>query len=168
MTPTDPLHDPAQLDSELVAYLDGELDETASRRIEQLLATRPEVCRRLGELQQAWEMLDQLDRSETDQRLTQSTMEAVVAAAESDASPTVGRWPTRRVGGWLSAAAVVMATTVLGFGFGAVMAPDPNRELIENLPVLENLDAYRQVDSVDFLRMLRHEGLFSEEQNRDS
>ena len=53
----------------------------------------------------------------------------------------------------------------LAAGFLAVMlfAPDPNRQLLQDLPVLENLDEYRQIGDIEFLRMLRDQGLFAKE-----
>ena len=50
----------------------------------------------------------------------------------------------------------------LAGGFFAVvrLVPDPNRQLLEDLPVLENLDEYRQVDDIEFLRLLRAARLF--------
>jgi len=51
--------------------------------------------------------------------------------------------------------------------------PNPNEQLLRDLPVLENLDEYRQIDdgesdAVEFLRMLHREGLFAEEAPDDS
>ena len=44
----------------------------------------------------------------------------------------------------------------------SLLTPD-NRELLEDLPVLENLDAYRQVGDIQFLRTLARERLFDQE-----
>ncbi len=49
-----------------------------------------------------------------------------------------------------------------GFFAVVLLMPDPNRQLLEDLPVLENLDEYRQIDDIEFLRMLRDAGLFRE------
>ncbi len=44
----------------------------------------------------------------------------------------------------------------------AVALHDPDRQLLQDLPLLENLDEYRQIGSIEFLHRLRDEGLFSE------
>jgi hypothetical protein len=52
----------------------------------------------------------------------------------------------------------------LAAGFLLVsIGPDPNRQLIDNLPLLENLDEYRQIDDIEFLRMLYQDGVFDSE-----
>jgi hypothetical protein len=164
MSRQQPNTEPAQLDAELVAYLDGEVDEAESRRIEAMLAERPEVRQRLGELQQTWEMLEQLGRSETDDRLSQTTMEVVASAAETARH----RWPSDRARRWAAAAIAVLGTLLLGFGVGAALAPNPNRQLIRDLPILENLEPYRQVDGIEFLRMLHRDRLFVEQPDAGS
>ncbi len=53
-----------------------------------------------------------------------------------------------------------MAAAAAGFLAVAALAPDPNRQLLEDLPVLLRFDEYRQVDSLEFLRLLRKEEVF--------
>jgi len=57
-------------------------------------------------------------------------------------------------------------------GFLAVLLfwPNPNQQLLRDLPVLERLDQYRQIDDGDFLqRLLDHrEELFAEEPGSES
>ena len=48
-------------------------------------------------------------------------------------------------------------------GFLAVALYDPDRQLLRDLPLLENLDEYRQVGSIEFLHKLRDEKLFSKD-----
>ena len=36
--------------------------------------------------------------------------------------------------------------------------------MLRDLPVLENYDEYRQVGDIEFLRLLRDEGLFAEDE----
>jgi hypothetical protein len=43
----------------------------------------------------------------------------------------------------------------------------PNRQLAEDLPIIENVELYRVADSIDFLRELDSASLFNEEQNPD-
>lgn len=72
----------------LVAYIDGELDEEAMRRVEQLLARSPEVRREVELLSRAFDMLDVLPSeraSETfaTRTLTNIRLQAVPKSASS-------------------------------------------------------------------------------------
>ncbi len=156
--------DDPQLTAELVAYLDGELDAEASRRIEELLATSPEVRERLIHLEQTWDLLDELPRVCVGDVFTRSTIEMVALkqeeALEHDAPS--GRRGWRQ---FLLPTASLLAAAVLGWLALPLVWPDPNRRLLEDLPVLEHLDEYQQVGDIEFLRRLQAEGLFAEEQS---
>ena len=164
---------PAQIDpalqEQLVAYLDGELDADASRRIEELLAADPQVRLAMQELDRTWQLLDELDTGGVDERFTRSTLEMVAVAAADEVEQTRAEAPRRRRRRWLAIAAGVTAAGLAGFAATALFWPDPDKKandrLVENLPVLENLDQYCQVENVEFLRMLQQERLFAEEQD---
>ena len=172
----DPTHpEPARrgplLDEQLVAYLDGELDEETARQIETLVADDPKLGDRLAQLGRAWDMLDHLERSETEGAFTEGTLELVAAQAEEEARRHEGRLPGLRRRRRAVVAGSLLAAGVAGFLAVAALRPDPNRPLLEDLPVLENLDQYRLIlndnetvqQSIDFLRKLRQEELFVEE-----
>jgi len=155
------------LEEQLVAYLDGELDTTASRRIEELLAADPKVRLTLQQLDRTWQLLGALDATPVDERFTQSTLEMVTVAAAHEVEQSRAQAPRRRRRRWLLAAASVAAAGLAGFLIAGRFLPDRdaqrNRELLEDLPVLENLDQYGQVGDVEFLQMLCQEGLFAKE-----
>jgi len=155
----EPANDDAALDEQLVAYLDGELDPQSSRRVEDLLATDPEVRGKLQRLDRTWEMLDELDRPPTADRFTQTTMEMVAVAAEQDIERLQAEAPRRRRRRWLAVVAGVLVAGLTGYAVVAALLPDPNRDLIRDLPVLQNLDQYRRIDSMEFLRDLHEEGV---------
>ncbi len=150
-------------DEELIAYLDGELEDAACRRIEQLLMTDPQIRRRLQELERCWELLDQLEPPPDDERLTRSTLEmvAVEAAREVEQSPPM--WGKKAWFRLLLALFSLLLAGAVGFGLGWWAAPDPDRQLLEDLPLLENLDCYRQIDDFQFLKSLQERGLFQED-----
>jgi hypothetical protein len=52
-----------------------------------------------------------------------------------------------------------------GFWLTFFQVTEPNRQVVEDLPILERLDAYQSAGSVDFLRELEKEGLFSKGEN---
>jgi anti-sigma factor RsiW len=153
----------ASLEEQLVAYLDGELDTAASRRIEELLADDPKVRLTLQRLDRTWQLLGALDATPVDERFIQSTLEMVTVAAVEEVEQSRAQAPRRRRRRWLLTAASVAAAGLAGFLIVGRMVPDPNQELIEELPVLENLDQYSQVGDVEFLQMLCQEGLFAKE-----
>lgn len=158
-------HDPTELDAELVAYLDGELDPQECRRIEELLSKDEPARARLRALERAWDALDELPRTTVDESFTQSTVEmiAITAGSEVDELETEQQ---RRRGRWLAAVGGTAATALLGFALVFYGWPDPNRQLVEDLPVLEHLDEYSQVQEIEFLRQLAQENLFAAEDPR--
>lgn len=153
--------DGAEDREQLVAYLDGELDAAACRELERRLAGEPGVQRELQRLQQAWDLLDRLPRAEVDTHFTRSTVEMIAVAAQEEAEcpqgPPWRRWPRVWQAGLLAAAGLA------GFALFRLAWPDANRQLLEDLPVLEHLEAYRQTPDLEFLRQLRDKKLVSEE-----
>jgi hypothetical protein len=165
--PEEPVHVNDELRQQLVAYLDGELDAGASQQIEERLATDPQLRIRLQRLDRTWEMLDELESPQLGEVFAQSTLEMVTVAAAEEAERVQAEAPHRRRRRWAIVGGGLLAAAAAGFLVGALLAPDPNRELIRDLPVLENLDRYCQIDDIEFLRMLQREGLFAEEESDD-
>jgi anti-sigma factor RsiW len=158
--PTDPDAAPATIEEQLVAYLDGELDVAESRRIEQLLATDPQVRQKLQSLERTWELLDRLDRVDVDDRFTRSTLEMASVAATEDIEQSRAQLPVRRRRNWLFVAVGMTAAAAAGFLAVLLCWPDPNKRLLQDLPVLEHLEEYRQVESLKFLQTLSRDGSF--------
>jgi hypothetical protein len=149
------------LDEELVAYLDGELDPESGRRIEALLASDPEVRRRLQSFERTWDLLDELDSAPAGEPFTQTTLEMVAVAARKDVEQDQAEAPRRRRKWLLRVAASLLIAAVAGFV--AVAMYDPDRQLLHDLPLLENLEEYHQVRSIEFLHKLRDAKLFCKE-----
>lgn len=158
-------HDEASIDpivEELTSYLDGEMDAAGMRAVEDRLARDPAYRDQLKKLQGAWDLLDRLPKAEVGEHFTRTTMEMVALAATNDAQATEAQRPKlerRQLWAGLAASA---AALVGGFAIGSQLWPDPNARLLEDLPVVENLDLYYQVDDVEFLRMLDREDLFKD------
>ncbi len=162
MTDSEPSNAAGPWDEQLVAYLDGELDAESGRRIEALLAADPELRRRIQSLERTWELLDELDTAPGDDPLTHTTLEMVGQAADEELRQKRSEAPRRRRRWLLALIGIVLVAAAAGFASVALLAPDPNRRLIEDLPVLERLDQYRHVEGIEFLRLLKREGLFSD------
>jgi hypothetical protein len=161
--PDDPSQDDAGLREELVAYLDGELEASRSRRLEERLANEPRLRRILQELDGTWSLLDELDAPPPDEHFTRTTLEMVALAADEDVARGRAEAPRRRRRRWLAVAGALLAAAAAGFAGVALLFPDPNAQLRRDRPILENLDQYRQIDSIEFLRVLSREKLPAEE-----
>jgi hypothetical protein len=152
-----------RLDEELVAYLDGELDGEATRRMEHRLASEEPVRRRLQQLAQSWDLLDQLPRTTVDENFTRSTVEIVALAAEKELGHATATEPRRRWLRWVLTPVAAVAACWVGFIVVDQLRPDPNLELLRDLPVIENQDVLKEAGNIDFLRKLDKDGLFPEE-----
>ena len=156
---TDPSATDQQLEEELVAYLDGELDAAARQLVEQRLSADAEYRARLQRLQQAWSMLDDLPRSGVSPELIQSTVAMVaVTVGRSARSARRSAWLS-----WAAAGGAVAASGVIAFLTVSHRLGAEERRFLEDLPVIEKVDLYRNVESLEFLRSLDQEGLFGED-----
>ena len=149
-----------EFDEKLTAYLDGELDTDAAREMEDLIAENSDVRRRVQELDRAWDMLESLQPVGVDEEFTRTTVE-LVQLENDGASPPRRSGRFRSILAYLSIAAVCF---VAGFGAISWITTLRDNRLLRDLPVVERLDAYLQVESIDFLRELRDERLFAEEE----
>ncbi|HXT60572.1 MAG TPA: hypothetical protein VN699_18160 [Pirellulales bacterium] len=156
------------LREQLVAYLDGELDAASSREIERRLAREPEVQQELQQLQQTWDLLDRLPQAEVNATFTRSTVEMIALAVEDDVRQLEAAPPRQQRRRRLLKAAGLLAAGACGFAAVRFCWPEPNRRLLQDLPVLEHLEAYRQTPDLEFLKRLNAEGLFSEEPSDES
>ena len=156
---------PESLEEELVAYLDGELNVARRRDIERLLAEDPSIRQRLQSMEQAWETLDVLSASSVDESFTQSTVEMVAMAAETDAQELAQNNVRRRSTAWMTRLSGIAAAVAIGFLGVRIFGDDPNDQLLRDLPVIENVDHYRHVESIEFLRRLHAEAMFAQETN---
>lgn len=158
--------------AELVAYLDGELDDAATQAVEAKIATNPETRTELDALKQAWGMLDFLPKAEPSPNFTNRTMERLSLEKVRSGSKTAprlapSRWPARI--GWV--AAFLLA---LGAGYYASTRfwaappppepiPDSDQPLIRHLHIAEKWRYYENTDDVDFVKKLNHPDLFGED-----
>jgi anti-sigma factor RsiW len=153
------------IEEQLVAYLDDELDADAAAEVERKLAADPTYQKTLHELQKTWDLLDNLPQARVGDRFTQTTVELVAYSAATDAekrkSNTRVRQRLLRLG---SVAAAVLAG-LAGYVLVTMLASRGDYELVRDLPVIENVDAYRYADSVEFLEQLDQEGLFAEQES---
>ena len=150
-------------DEQLVAYLDGELDAAGRDRIESQLAADPKLRGRLQSLERTWDLLDELDATPAGEPFTHTTLEMVAATVDGEVERERTAGPRRRRRQRIAMLAALLTAAAAGFLAVALFSPDPNRRLLEELPLLERFDQYRYAESAAFLRMLRDSGLFAED-----
>lgn len=155
------------MDDQLVAYLDGELDDESSRQIEQRLTSDSALREQLTQLERTWDALDELEQVEVDEGFTKTTIEMVALAAEEEHQQEEARRPARQLRQWLIGAAGLAAACLVGFVGVWGFAPDPNQQLIRDLPLIEKLDEYQQIDDIEFLLLLHEKKLFAAEAEDD-
>jgi anti-sigma-K factor RskA len=141
----------------LVAYLDGELDADEARHVEQLMARDARVENEVRRLERAWSLLDRLPRAAVSPSFTESTVEMAALAVQDELRVADGK---RRGAAW---SAALVAACIVGF-LAARLWPDANRQLLRDLPLVDNVEAYRQTPQIDFLRELAKSGVFDGEE----
>ena len=155
------------LNDELVAYLDGELNRDNASQVEDALSENSDYRLRLKQLQQAWDLLDELPRSTTEESFTRSTVELVVVSAESEAMATAVRWKTWRIGAWVVGCLAMCAAAWSGVLLVNHLGNQDNHRLLEDLPLVQEIDIYDPIDNMEFLKELDASGAFAEELDDD-
>jgi hypothetical protein len=158
----------------LVAYLDGELDETVAQALESKLTLDPQARAEAEALRRTWELLDYLPKPEPSPDFTHRTLSRLAV------KPLTGKMAAVKVGlrrGWQRllplwwAAAVLLAA---GGGYGAAQwlwpprpvpieetSVDLDETLVRHLRVIENKPLLDVVEDLDFLRALDQPDMFS-------
>jgi len=140
--------------AELVAYLDGELEDEKARGIEQTLAASEVARHEVEMLSRTWDLLETLPRESASSEFAAKTLETVKVEA---APAAAGDWrPQARRGlialGWATALAAV---GLAGFAAGHHWLPRRSDPIVHDLSLLEHLETYRDVGGPEFLTELR-------------
>lgn len=149
----------ARLSSEdrdnITAYLDGELDENSTRRIESILTSSSVARNDVEVLARTYEMLDLLPRPTVGKEFTEKTI--ATARLEGYRKPvSQQQWYRaieRLVPMVLWSAAIVLAA-VTGYSITNHWVPRQDDQLLDQLPLIRNFDTYSEATSVDFLHAL--------------
>lgn len=154
--PTLPEIDPVE--EELVAYLDEELAPDHRARVEHRLAQDARFREKLRHMQKSWDMLDLLARSEPNESFARTTV-AMVALKAKEATEVQKESSQRFITIFrLAVAGCTVACGLLAYSIGSWLLSAPDRQLLQDLPVIEHLDEYNHAESVAYLKSL--EGLF--------
>jgi uncharacterized membrane protein affecting hemolysin expression len=155
------------IDEELVAYLDGELTPEQSQQVEARLGTDPEYRQRLRQLEHTWELLDELPPTDPTATFTRSTLEMVVSRATKDQnqlSKNIFTIPLRVI----VMLGLPLALGAASYGLTRWYQSVPYADLLKDLTIIENVDVYSKAEQIEFLELLRQEGLFVETGSGDA
>lgn len=105
----------------LVAYLDGELEEETARMLEAKLSRSAAARREAEILQRTWELLDYLPRPKAPENFTHRTLQRMAVQQQT----MLARLRRRRWLGWTAWATACLAASVLGFLWSYRDRPTP-------------------------------------------
>lgn len=149
----------SSIDLQLTGYLDGELDDAESQQVERRLGEDERYLRRMQELQKTWDALDVLPRAHATDTFTKSTLELLVDETSLQNRHRLERfwtWPVRLA----ALAGLPLLALASTFYLSKYYQQQPVDQLVSDLPIIEKLDQYEVIDSLEFLDMLKEEGVF--------
>ena len=160
--------------AELVAYLDGELDDSATQAVEAKIATNPEARAELDALKQAWGLLDFLPKASPSPNFTNRTMERlslekVGGGSGSKTAPVIKRspWPARILWTAATVLALVAGHQASKHYWGTPPTPEPipdvDLPLVRHLRIAEKWRYYENTDDLDFVERLHNPDLFGDD-----
>lgn len=139
----------------LVAYLDGELNEDDSRSIATILTKSPTARHEIAALEKTWELLDLLTLPPAPEQFSERTVTEIRRLDVE--KPSWGM----SLGGWgplVARLGLAAGSAFLFYGIGFAAArwavPDPTTRLVNDLTLAEHLDEYLQVGTFEFLSQL--------------
>lgn len=127
----------------LMEYLDGELDPSARRHIEQRLSREPELRRRLSDMELSWNSLELLDRAAGDKKLAETMLETVIVSAEVAVARRAAGSRKYRFLRIPAILGLLILGVILGNGAASFFFPDPNLFLLTEMPIVERFDEYQ-------------------------
>ena len=146
----------------LVAYLDGELNEAEKRAIDTKLTQSPTARREKEVLEKTWDLLEYLPRPKASERLTERTLTEIrqLTLKGGRLESSVKEVSLRAVRVAFGVIAALLAL-FLGYALTQWAWPNPTARLARDLPIAEHLDEYRDVGTVEFLEALAASPEFS-------
>jgi hypothetical protein len=181
----DPLPTDEPLDAELIAYLDGELDEHSAKEIELRLEGDANLKAVAAAYKRTWELLDYLPQPDPSPTFTTRTVDkmAVLRPAPSPVSQTMSSAtaaPVYEIAAvpkgnpawkWIGVVAAALVLFLLGYGISGLSnrkpAPPDEHEVEErmarDLRVLDHWNLYQHGDDIDFVEALARPEYFGDD-----
>ncbi len=146
----------------LVAYLDGELNEAESRAISTKLTKSATARREVEILEKTWEILDLLPRPKASEDFTARTLHEVEQLSlKGNRIESALLGAGRRVLTTLAWMLASMTMAAAGYALTQWVWPNPSARLARDLSIAEHLDEYRDVGTFQFLKELENSQEFS-------
>jgi len=142
------------LDEQLVAYLDGELSPEDLRALEMRLGSESALRTRLRELQNGWEMLDELPLATSSATLLETTIRMAAVDGDVSANSTRLKSPKNWFYRLLAFAAATGVCFLLGLALMKVRDYVRYRNQLRDLPIAMHLDAYLHASDLTLMRNL--------------
>ncbi len=147
----------------LIAYIDGELEQETMRDIEKTLADNPVATHEVDVLKKTWSMLDYLERPEASEKLIEQTLTSiqVYRTGEKFALPA---WWNQAKQGMISVTSVagILLAAYLGYVASAELIPSPANEIAKDLQVIEKYDELQEIGSLAYLNLIKKNNLVDE------
>lgn len=145
----------AQQRANLVAYLDGELDDAETAEIESVLAHSAVARNDVEHLARTYDLLDLLPRAKASQEFTERTM-ATARMADVRPDITQSEWYQRARRGSVLLVWTLTMVAVSSISFVATkkLVHNDADVFVRDFEVINRLDAYQEVESVEFLEVL--------------
>ena len=148
----------------LVAYLDGELEDDATQRIEEVLSQSPVARNDVELLVKTYDLLDLLPRPKASAEFTQKTIAtARMTEVKVDYTQTPLAKKLRSLMPVLGAVVLVAVGGFAGFAAANRFVPLESDVLLRDLPIIERMDEYAEVGDVQFLEKLSSDALLLQE-----
>ncbi len=142
------------IDEQLVAYLDGELPPDDVRELERRLGGDSILRQRLRELQNGWELLDELPQPASSGALLETTIRMAAVDGGKRPSDANGAWYQRRIG----VISAIALATLLCFAAGIVGVRLRNQmryqQQLRDLSVAVHLDAYLNANDIPLIEAI--------------
>lgn len=146
----------------LVAYLDGELDDQQTLDIERILAESQTARHEIEGFSRTWELLDHLPRETASEDFTKRTLESITVL-QMPVPWTEKPWVKQAKTGALLVGWCLGLIAAVGLGFAATRfaVPNPGERLVEDYPVVKDLDRYQELGNVEFLEKLQQDRVWN-------
>jgi hypothetical protein len=147
----------------LVAYLDGELEDDDAREIDEALARSPVARHEVQMLTKTIELIDLLERPAASAEFTKKTLASLARVEAKPLAPPAELGKYVRRGGvlalWMAALAL---STWAGYSLTNRWFPTEHDLLLDDLPVIERYQDYKRVGDAAFLLELQKRGLLKD------
>ena len=149
---------------ELIAYLDGELEPSRQETIEASLSQNQVARHDLNQLSKTYDLLTFLPRVTPNPELAERTLSRIeVRESQVWTSPSLSVNRLRRYLMGTVWFILLSATAVGAFQIAQQFREDRMKLLLEDLPVIENVDRFSAIEAdIELLKKLRDEKIFDE------